>query len=100
MDEIEKFAAQLEKLTGDPLGDAVPGHVVIVSASEPHGRARYQPCSLDVIAEAPGVERIRVSTEVVTSRRHWPRVGDLLPARISVSHPERMDIDWDALARD
>ena len=99
MDEIEKFAAQLEQLTGDPLGDAVAGHVRIVSVSEPVGRARYQACALEVEAEAPGIEPTRASTEVVTSRDHWPRLGAVLPARISVSHPQRMDIDWDALAR-
>ena len=100
MDEIENFAAQLEKLTGDPLADAVRGHVMIASVSEPIGRARYQACTLEVVAEAPGIEPVRVTTEVVTSRKHWPRVGEVLPARISTSQPERMDIDWDALARD
>lgn len=99
MDEIENFAAQLEKLTGDPLRDAVPAQVLIVSVSEPVGRARYQACTLEVLAEAPGIEPVRVSTEVVTSRGHWPQVGAVLPARISASQPRRMDIDWDALAR-
>lgn len=100
MSEIENFARQLEKLTGDPLADAVNGTVMIVSVSEPVGRARYQACSLEVLAEAPGIEPVRVATEVVTSRRHWPRVGQTLPARISVTQPQNVDIDWDALAAD
>ncbi|HAQ60164.1 MAG TPA: hypothetical protein DCR63_07355 [Microbacterium sp.] len=99
MDEIENVAAQLEKLAGDPLGDAVPGQVRIVSASSPVGRARYQACTLEVVVVAPGIEPVRVDTEVVTSRRYWPRVGAVLPARISASQPDRMEIDWDALAR-
>lgn len=100
MNEIENFAAQLEKLTGDPLADAVAGHVTITSVSEPRGRARYQACTVEVeVAPVDGAP-VRATTEVVTTRQNWPRVGQVLPARISASQPDRMDIDWDALARD
>ncbi|WP_137845192.1 hypothetical protein [Microbacterium sp. 2FI] len=99
MGELDDFADQLERLTGDPLADAVRGHVRVVSASEPTGRARYQACNLDVVVEAAEIPPVTVSTEVVTTRKHWPRVGMILPARISVSDPTHMDVDWDALAR-
>jgi hypothetical protein len=99
VDDLEQFAQQLEKLVGDPMADAVAGRVRVVSASDPVGKARYQACALELIADAPGVPETHVHTEVVTSRRYWPKVGAVLPARVSQSHPENVDVDWDALAR-
>lgn len=99
MDEIDDIAQQLEKLTSDPLADAVAGTVTVVSASEPVGRARYQECTLELRPSAPGVADTVIHSAVVTSRRYWPRVGAVLPARVSVSDPQHIDVDWDALAR-
>ncbi|QKJ18972.1 hypothetical protein [Microbacterium hominis] len=99
MSEIDDVAAALERLTHDPLADAVRGTVRVVAASEPAPRGRYQECRLDVIAEATGVPPTPVSTAVVTRRRYWPQVGQVLPARVSVSNPTVIDVDWDALAR-
>lgn len=99
MESEDEMAAQLEKLLGSPMADAVPGRVRIVSASEPTGRGRYQACQLEVIAEADGVPPTTVHTEVVTTRKYWPKVGAVLPARVSRSKPENVDINWDALAR-
>lgn len=92
-------ATQLERLTGDPIADAVSGSVVVISVSERRGRARYQECRLDVSVDAPGIEPITVTLEVVTTARSWPVVGAVLPARVSRSQPSRIDVDWDALAR-
>lgn len=99
MDGADEVANALERLTADPLTDAVRGTVRVLDASEPEGRARYQECRLELLAEAPGVPPTRVETAVVTSRRYWPRVGAVLPARVSVSDPSVVDVDWDALAR-
>ncbi|MEV8266915.1 hypothetical protein [Microbacterium sp. NPDC076911] len=99
MDEFDEMAHQLEKLVRDPLADAVRGSVLVISVSEPVGRARYQACQLDVVASAEGVPATRVTTEVVTSRQFWPEVGAVLPARVSVSDPHCIEIDWDALAK-
>lgn len=92
-------AIQLERLTGDPIADAVWGTVVVVSVSERTGRARYQECRLEVSVDAPGIEPITVPLEVVTTARFWPVVGAILPARVSRSQPSRIDVDWDALGR-
>ena len=99
MNWIDEAAAQLEQLLADPLKDAVRGSVRVVSASAPTGRSPYQECRLDVIVEAPGIPETNVRTEAVVSRRHWPEPGLVLPARISRSHPETFEIDWDSLAR-
>ena len=99
MDEIENMTRQLERMLGDPIADSVKGTVLIVSVSEPTRRWGYQACQIEIVPDAPGVEPVRVATEVVTTRKNWPKVGGILPARISTTHPERMEINWDALAR-
>lgn len=99
MDGIEQFATQLERLTGDPIADAVPGFVRVVSVSEPKGRFGYEECALELMTEAPGVAETLVRTEIVTQRKSWPKVGQRLPARISTTKPGRVDVDWDALGR-
>lgn len=96
---VDEAAEMLEKITRDPLADAVRGRVRIVSASERTGRARYQPCTLEVVTQADGIPETRVQTEVVTSAKYWPRVGSVLPALISPSDPTHIEVDWDALAR-
>ncbi|MGZ0713169.1 hypothetical protein ACWPKO_33020 (plasmid) [Coraliomargarita sp. W4R53] len=98
MDEADEMAHLLERFVRDPMADAVQGSVRVTSVTERVSKARYQTCELEVIARAPGVADTAVTTEVVTSRRYWPVVGAVLPARISVSDPEHLEIDWDALA--
>jgi hypothetical protein len=98
-DWTEDAARQLERITGDPLADAVAGRVRVVSRSEPGGRGRYQPCTIELLAEAEGVPPRTVTTEVVFDRRHWPPVGAVLPARVSRTHPDAVEVNWDALAR-
>lgn len=100
MSEIDDITHQLEKLVGDPMADAVSGHVTVVAASEPEGRARYQECALELLVSAPEIDDVTVRTAVVTTRHHWPAVGAILPARVSASSPTNIDVDWDALARD
>ena len=99
MDEIEQMAEQLERMMGDPIGTSVRGLVHIVSASEPEGRGRYQECQLELMTDAAGVPQTLVRTSVVTTRKTWPKVGGTLPARISTINPQRVDVDWEALAR-
>ncbi|MEV8359502.1 hypothetical protein [Microbacterium sp. NPDC076895] len=96
---VEEAAHMLEKYTGDPLADAVRGTVRVVSASDREGRARYQACQLEVVTTTAGIPETRISTEVVTSAKYWPRVGSTLPALISPSDPTHIEINWDALAR-
>ena len=97
--ELDQAAAWLEQITRDPMADAVAGSVRVVAASEPQGRARYQECAVDLIADAAGVDAAAVATAVVLPRTVWPRVGDVLPARISVSDPQHLEVDWNALTR-
>lgn len=99
MDWTDEAAHQLEALTGDPMADAVRGTVRITAASAPEGRSRYQECRVDLLAEAPGLEARTVSTVVVVDRRAWPTIDQVLPARISRSRAEAVDVDWNALAR-
>lgn len=98
MSELDDMAHLLEKITRDPLADAVPGRVTVLQASEPTGRARYQECALELEVAAPGVSGVIAHTAVVTTRAHWPRVGQVLPARVSPTRPDVPEVDWDALA--
>ncbi|GAA3629485.1 hypothetical protein GCM10022200_10180 [Microbacterium awajiense] len=99
MAELDDFAHALEKLTGDPMAESVAGTVTVLSASEPAPRGRFQECALELLAEAPGVDERIVQTAVVTRPQSWPQVGQVLPARVSVSHPGAIDVDWDALGQ-
>ncbi|MET0813243.1 MAG: hypothetical protein ABWY03_09320 [Microbacterium sp.] len=96
---VQEAADALEKITRDPMADAVAGTVRIVSASAPAGRGRYQECELELLAAAAGIPDRTVEEVVVFSTRSWPAVGAVLPARISRSHPGSIDVDWDALGR-
>ncbi len=97
--ELDDVTEVLERLTKDPLADAVPGLVRVVAVSDPAPRGRYQECRLELVAEAAGMAPTTVHTSVVTRPRTWPRVGMSLPARISASQPTAVEVDWDALAR-
>jgi len=97
--EIEQATVWLERLTGDPLADAVRGRVRIVAVSEPAPRPRYQQCRVEMvveIADSPAGDATIVQ-EVVFSRTRWPRVGTVLPARVSASDPSVCDVVWDAM---
>lgn len=99
MNWIDDAAHELERITGDPMADAVPGHVRVIARSEPEGRGRYQACRLELLAEADGIPPRVVITEVVFERDHWPAVDAVLPARVSRAHADAVDVDWDALTR-
>lgn len=99
VDGADDIARALQRLTADPLADAVSGAVIVVSVSEPAPKGRYQECRLELVTEAPGVAPATVTTSVVTRPKHWPRPGMRLPAQISASRPSIVDVDWDALAR-
>lgn len=96
----EGVAEALERLTGSPMADAVPGTIRIVGLSEPKGRSRYQACEMDLILEGPGLESEPLTTEVILDRQYWPTVGMVLRARISRRQPRMIDVNWDALARE
>ena len=95
--EIEQATVWLEKLTGDPMADAVRGRVTIVAVSQPAPRPRYQECRVEMIAEAPGIPSTPVVQEVVFSTKRWPRAGVVLPARVSAADPRACEVVWDAL---
>lgn len=99
VDGADEIARALERMTADPMADAVAGAVIVVSASEPARRGSYQECRLELLVEAPGIPPTPVSTSVVTRPRHWPHPGMRLPARVSASHPTAIDVDWEALAQ-
>lgn len=97
--ELDRVASWLEKVTRDPLADAVRGRVRVVSASEPAARGRYQECDLELVAEADGIPPTVVRQQLVFPRKVWPRAGDVVPARISRSRPDVFEADWDRLTR-
>lgn len=97
MDWKDEAARQLEALTGDPRADAVTGTVLLAVVSEPTGRGRYQEATLELVAEASGIEPRVVHTTAVFDTRAWPTAGLVLPARISASRVDAIDVDWDAL---
>lgn len=99
MDWTDEAARAMERLTGDPLGDAVPGVAEIVAISEPTRRRRYQVAQIRLLVEAPGMEPTFVDTEVVLDRRVWPAPGVRLPAQVPIRVPDRTQVVWDALAR-
>ena len=96
--ELDRAARWLEKLTRDPLADAVAGRVQVRSASAPRPRGRYQECALELDVAADGIPAGTViAHRAVFSRDRWPREGDVLPAQISRSRPELVEIDWERL---
>ena len=100
MEDWEEDAAEtLERLTGSPMSDALQGTIEIVELTPPAGRSRYQSCSMNLVLNAPGIERELLTTEVILDRRYWPTVGMILRARISRKQPRMIDVNWDALAR-
>ncbi len=95
--ELAQATEWLEKITRDPLADAVRGRVRIVAVTAPDGRGRYQECVVDMIAEGPGIAATPVQQHVVFARTRRPTPGLVLPARISVSAPANLEVVWEAL---
>lgn len=97
--EADQAAEWLEKITRDPMSDARRGTVTVVSASEPAAKGRYQECTVELRTAGDGIPDAVVTTAVVLPRTVWPRAGDVLPADISVSQPEHLEVVWEALTR-
>lgn len=89
----------LERITGDPLGDAVRGRVRVVAVSAPTGRRRYQECTVELAVTADGAPPHTLTQVVVLPRSAWPKVGDVLVAAVSPSRPDALEVDWSPLAR-
>lgn len=98
-DELERVASWLEKITRDPMADAVAGRARVTAAPPPVARGRYQECAVELVVEADGIPETAVAMAVVFPRSVWPRVGDVLPARISRSNPQAVEVDWERLRR-
>ena len=99
MEWVDDAARELERLTRDPLADAVATTVRIVSVSSPQGRGRYQEASVEFAVTASGTEPRTVRSAFVFDRSSWPTAGSVFPARVSVSDPDAIDIDWSSLER-
>ncbi|WP_448231102.1 hypothetical protein [Microbacterium lacticum] len=95
--EFAQAAAWLQRLSGDPLADAVPGRIRVDAVSDAAPRPRYQECRLEATVEAPGVPPAPVVLEVVIDNRFWPRVGQVLPARVPPADPAALEVEWEAL---
>ncbi|WP_292836409.1 hypothetical protein [Microbacterium sp.] len=97
--EIEQATAWLEKLTRDPMADAVLGMARIVAIDDISGRGRYREYRIDLSAEGPGIPPTAVEQRLVFDSRTPPRPGTRLPARVSVSDPQVVEVVWDAQPR-
>lgn len=89
----------LKKFFSDPMAGAVKGTAMILSVSEPVGRAPYSKCVLEVLAEAPDLEPRTVTFEAVLRRKHWPRVGMVVGARIPPDRPDLVSLNLEAFTR-
>ncbi|GAA1967768.1 hypothetical protein [Microbacterium deminutum] len=92
----ETGAGWLKTFLSDPMDAAVKGTARILSVSEPVGRAPYSRCTLEVLAEAPDMESRTVSVEAVLPRKHWPRVGMVVPARLAPTRPDLVGLNLEA----
>lgn len=95
--ELAQATAWLQRVTRDPMRDAAPGRLTVVSASEPAARGRYQECRLELRAEADGIAATTFAHEAVFDRRHWPKAGAVVAARISRTDPRAFEADWSRL---
>lgn len=96
---LAQAAQWLERITGDPLADAVRGRVRVVAVSAPEGRRRYQECTVELAVTADGAPAHTLTQVVVLPRSAWPKVGDVLVAAVSPSRPDALEVDWSPLAR-
>ncbi|MCW3065117.1 MAG: hypothetical protein JWN32_2289 [Solirubrobacterales bacterium] len=78
-----------------PIKDPVEGtaHVVGVSAVDPE--FMRQPCTMQLVIEAPGVEAFSIRQDFEIDTGQWPDPGQLLPVTFDRAHHERIAIDWD-----
>ena len=97
--EFAQAVAWLQRLSGDPLAEAVPGRIRIDAVSDAAPRPLHQECRIEATVEAPGVPPAPVVLEVVIDRRFWPRVGHVLPARVPPADPTALEVEWEALRR-
>lgn len=96
---LAQAAQWLERITGDPLADAVRGRVRVIAVSAPTGRRRYQECTVELTVTAGGAPPHTLTQVVVLPRSAWPKVGDVLVAAVSPSRPDALEVDWSPLAR-
>lgn len=99
--EFAQAVRWLQRATGDPMADAAPGRLTVTKASDPAGRSRYQQCRLELLVafagdEASGAAPVVVAHEAVFPRKHWPEVGQVVPAMIARSDPRVFEAAWEA----
>lgn len=97
MSELDEATAWLEKITHDPMADAVRGTATTVAVSAPTGRGRHQSCRVTLRVEAAGIAPHEVEDELVFPVKRWPIVGLVLPARVSPTDPRALEVDWEQL---
>ncbi len=95
--ELEQATAWLEMITRDPMADAVSGRATVVCVDEPGGRGRYREHVVVVLAEGPGIPLTSVEQRLVFDTRKPPAPGIVLPARISVSDPQVLEVNWESM---
>lgn len=97
--EIAQATAWLEKLTRDPMADAVRGTTTVVAVDDPVGRGRYREYRVELTVTGPGIAPTSVIQLLVFDSRNPPRPGATLPARVSASDPQVVEVAWEALPR-
>ena len=80
-----------------PIRDPVQGtaHVVGVSAVDPE--FMRQPCTMQLVIEAQGVEAFSIRQDFEIWTNQWPDSGDLLPVTFDREHHDRIEIHWDQI---
>lgn len=81
----------------DPIRNPVEGtaHVVGVSAVDP--QFMRQPCTMQLVIEAPEVAAFSVRQHFEIWTNQWPDPGDLLPVTFDRDHHDRIEIHWDRI---
>lgn len=93
--ELDQATEWLQRLTRDPMADAAPGRLLVLSASAPP-RSRYGECTLELRVQIPGVPPTTVTYAAVFPRTHWPQPGAVVPARIARENPQVFEAVWEA----
>jgi hypothetical protein len=78
-----------------PIKDPVQGtaHVVGVSAVDP--QFMRQPCTMQLVIQAEGIEAFPVRQDFAIWTNQWPDPGQLLPVTFDREHHDRIEIHWD-----
>ncbi len=81
-----------------PIKDPVEGvaHVVGVSAVDP--QVMRQPCTLQLVIQAEGIDAFPVRQDFEIWTNQWPDSGQLLPVTFDRQHHDRIKIHWDQVA--